>query len=323
LKKEKGSITIEATLALSIFTFAFMTFISFVNVARTESVVQHALNQTAQEISQYFYLLEIIEESENTSQADELLRNFADFSASIGEGFSTSIVHQLFSMDEASLSSSLMQKYLSRDQLHDLGVEGIDLSDSSFLQDGQMINLVAVYRIKSMIPSFFNKHMVIKQTASTAAWVGVEDRLLTKWHLPPLQRGKAFLAEIRIANPIISVRPGIGITLYDNGRCISYYTINIFSATYFQNQLKTNHIKSVLAQYVKNSIQDRESLGEKIQMNNGDTVNITKHTKETIVHLIAPEEASWYYEELKVIARQLEQEYQVMIEWSFLEKALD
>lgn len=53
----KGSVSVEAALFLSIFLMAFLTLINFARMTRTEVVIQHALNGSAMQISQYGYLL--------------------------------------------------------------------------------------------------------------------------------------------------------------------------------------------------------------------------------------------------------------------------
>jgi len=53
---ERGMVTIEATLSLTTFLFAFMTIFSIITVCRAQARIQVALNNTAQEISQYSYI---------------------------------------------------------------------------------------------------------------------------------------------------------------------------------------------------------------------------------------------------------------------------
>lgn len=53
---EKGMVTIEATIALTTFLFAFMMIFSIVTICRAQAKMQIALNNTAQEISQYSYI---------------------------------------------------------------------------------------------------------------------------------------------------------------------------------------------------------------------------------------------------------------------------
>lgn len=56
LKENKGSLTVEASLSLIIFIFAFLSILYLCKFAKAQVVLQHAINQTAKEISQYSYL---------------------------------------------------------------------------------------------------------------------------------------------------------------------------------------------------------------------------------------------------------------------------
>lgn len=56
LKKENGSVTIEATISLSSFMFAIVTILTIVNICIVQARMSYALNTTAKEISQYSYI---------------------------------------------------------------------------------------------------------------------------------------------------------------------------------------------------------------------------------------------------------------------------
>lgn len=56
-QREKGSMTVEAALFLVIFLMGFLTIINFARLARAEVIMQHAINGTSMQISQYGYLL--------------------------------------------------------------------------------------------------------------------------------------------------------------------------------------------------------------------------------------------------------------------------
>jgi len=56
IKKENGSVTIEATISLSAFMFAIVTLLTIVNICIVQAKVSYAINTTAREISQYSYL---------------------------------------------------------------------------------------------------------------------------------------------------------------------------------------------------------------------------------------------------------------------------
>lgn len=55
MKKDKGSLTVEATLTLSIFLMVYITILFIMRIVFAYGVVQHALNQTAKEFSTYSY----------------------------------------------------------------------------------------------------------------------------------------------------------------------------------------------------------------------------------------------------------------------------
>ena len=55
-KEEQGAVTIEATIALTAFLFAFIMIYSIITLCRAQARIQLALNDTAQEISQYSYI---------------------------------------------------------------------------------------------------------------------------------------------------------------------------------------------------------------------------------------------------------------------------
>lgn len=56
-RREKGSLTVEAAVFLVLFLAAFLTLLNFARLVRAQTVMQHAINGTAMQISQYGYLL--------------------------------------------------------------------------------------------------------------------------------------------------------------------------------------------------------------------------------------------------------------------------
>lgn len=57
-EKQRGSITVEATLFLPIFFLAFVSIYNLVYFARAQVIVQYAADQAAKEVAQYSYILE-------------------------------------------------------------------------------------------------------------------------------------------------------------------------------------------------------------------------------------------------------------------------
>lgn len=86
IKKEKGSVTIEATIALSAFMFAIVTVLTIVNICIVQARISYAINTTAKELSQYSYLYSLTglpdsearlanAAQEGTASVDDILTN--------------------------------------------------------------------------------------------------------------------------------------------------------------------------------------------------------------------------------------------------------
>lgn len=54
-KREKGSLTIEATISLTIFLMVIISILSFVNYCRVQATISNAVDGVGKELSQYAY----------------------------------------------------------------------------------------------------------------------------------------------------------------------------------------------------------------------------------------------------------------------------
>lgn len=71
MKKEKGSITLEATLFLVLFLWGYMAFMDLVQIGRAQMILQYTLNETVKEVAQSTYILTkagIVEKSVQTGK---------------------------------------------------------------------------------------------------------------------------------------------------------------------------------------------------------------------------------------------------------------
>ncbi|MDR1157013.1 MAG: hypothetical protein LBK75_01715 [Oscillospiraceae bacterium] len=59
LGRERGSITVEASLSMVFFTSVMVMLLSLINICRVQSAINHALNVSALEMSQYSYFYEV------------------------------------------------------------------------------------------------------------------------------------------------------------------------------------------------------------------------------------------------------------------------
>lgn len=93
-KQERGSMTVEAALFLVIFLMAFLTIINFGRLARAQIIMQHAINGSAMQISQYSYILTktgiidpIVATANNAKQvrsdANEVINAVTEFSNAV------------------------------------------------------------------------------------------------------------------------------------------------------------------------------------------------------------------------------------------------
>ncbi len=57
IKREKGSITLEASIFLALFIMFYIAMMDLLQIARAQVILQYAANETAREISQYSYVL--------------------------------------------------------------------------------------------------------------------------------------------------------------------------------------------------------------------------------------------------------------------------
>lgn len=79
LKREKGALTVEATLVFPIYIITILTVISFLNIFYTHAVMQQALNNTALRIAEYSYALKVtgsLDVFEWTDEADAKLTKY-------------------------------------------------------------------------------------------------------------------------------------------------------------------------------------------------------------------------------------------------------
>jgi len=59
IKNRKGALTVEAAIVMPLFICVILSFALFIKIVYTQSVVQHAINETANELSVYSYLYSV------------------------------------------------------------------------------------------------------------------------------------------------------------------------------------------------------------------------------------------------------------------------
>lgn len=228
------------------------------------------------------------------------------------------------------------------------GLDGLDFRMSSFLTDQRSINIVLVYRIKVNGFGIFDDELVIKQTASTAAWVtGVPLKTVNEttstWEKSDFERGKDFVDIIQGETPGKAVAGGVGIDLYDQdtNTFTSVHSMNVFSASYSDYQkvaakgndprnysLKKNKIKATVKQYANTLLKNVSKAGDNIKLEDGTDCQTARedvrHRTAEII-LVVPEEAKANSNNLAVlneIAAEIEEETGVKVFITYRGKAL-
>ncbi len=59
LKKSKGALTVEATIIMPLFICVILSFALFIKIVYTQNIIQHAINETANELAVYSYLYSV------------------------------------------------------------------------------------------------------------------------------------------------------------------------------------------------------------------------------------------------------------------------
>lgn len=87
-----GSLTIEAAFVLPFFMFGFMALAMLATTTRAQSTIQYAVDQTAKEVSQYYYVINRLgfnhggdANDENIDKVDDFIENFNTFQSTIAD----------------------------------------------------------------------------------------------------------------------------------------------------------------------------------------------------------------------------------------------
>jgi hypothetical protein len=214
--KNKGSITIESSIALSIFICVTLSLAFFIKIVYTHEIVQHALNQTANEISQLSYLYLVKEaigiEEKIFENLDEEIKD---------------IYEDDFDRLCLNLAKIYMAKYFTDNEIKDSskklkglniidGLDGLDMSMSSFLSgDKKDIDIVVMYEMDMPVPIKVLPALNFIQRATVKAWFfgdedinKIQDDKEDVWSLDNFTRGRKireiFGANLPLNFPVIA-----------------------------------------------------------------------------------------------------------------------
>ena len=227
------------------------------------------------------------------------------------------------------------------------GLDGLDFSLSTFLMDQRTINVVLVYEIDVKGFGIFDQKLIVKQTASTAAWLGDTEGVklsdvaskTSAWQKSDMERGKDYVSELQGENPHQGVKNGVGVDLYDqdSNTFTAVHSMNVFAASYSDYVrsgdgtkasdyiLKREKIKAALKAYANALNRAVDSISESIEMSDGTdcqtALEKTMH-REKVLIIVVPEEATEFASLLQEIANEIEQETGVKVNITYRDKAL-
>lgn len=171
--RQKGSLTVEASIALTTFIFFILLFYSFGRVYRAQNLVSHATIQTAEALAVESYFRETVSASDlgavvsligrivNRGEPDSYLtinyysltNHYTDLKKVVKTDFAYAIAATSEQADEV----------LKKNGVKD-GLEGIDFKDTKVDSD---IIVKAAYTVELQFPFFGKKELKLTKTAKS------------------------------------------------------------------------------------------------------------------------------------------------------------
>jgi hypothetical protein len=229
--KNNGAVTIEASIVLPLFICVALSIAFFIKVVYTHEIIQHALNQTANEISQLSYIyhasgVKSIEEEifqnigNEVGELEDIPEELRDMLYSVIKGIYEDDFNRLCS----TLTKIYMGKYFTDGEIKDPdkklkklniddGMNGLDMSMSSFFVDDKNdIDMIVRYKIDIPVPIKIFPPLHFVQRATVKAWLFgdeiINDNEEDIWSLDNFTRGrkirKMFGANLPFNFPVIA-----------------------------------------------------------------------------------------------------------------------
>lgn len=184
MNSKKGSLTIEASIALTAFMFIVVTILSFSTVYKAQSIVSHATLQTSQSLAVESYYRETISKSGSADLLSKLIK-FAGFlgldgGSEIDDGYASlgDEGTDFYKIVKNTFAYSVAEDITSADQLLknvgiENGLDGIDFTYSSVSSGDIIIN--AQYEVKLPFSFFGERTVTLSKSAKTKAFKKIAD----------------------------------------------------------------------------------------------------------------------------------------------------
>ncbi|MHB8158268.1 MAG: TadE/TadG family type IV pilus assembly protein [Desulfocucumaceae bacterium] len=184
--KQKGSITLEATVVFPVFLAFMLLLISFIKIGLVYLAVSHAVGETAKQIATHSYPIALIKGgTENLSQKLGIPE------AALFESEATKKLFEAAGEDASQQALNLMMKEMSASKIQDylpggtINKEKIEIEvkmcnpwaeGSTSILNGVKLNnediaIVARYKIDLIFPFFGKREVTLSSVAVERAWV--------------------------------------------------------------------------------------------------------------------------------------------------------
>lgn len=157
-RHRNGSITVEASLVLPIFIFAVTAFLYFFQIILVQENIQHAMSETGKCLSETAFIYEYVQKYNKEDSMDENGKNTA------------------VEIIDSVVMKTKMKDFIEESVIENScilgGMSGIIMSESSFLKEKDVIDIVAMYRFKIPLPILSIKDIPIVQRVKVRAFTG-------------------------------------------------------------------------------------------------------------------------------------------------------
>ena len=175
IPKVRGSLTVEAALALPVFIYAIIAFIYFVQLIGLQECLQNAITETGYFAAKHAYVYEYLINYESEAKTKASVQD-GNEENSIVTSIETSIETVIARSIDSAFYKIKLQDYLDVRKINNSCIEhgfsGIHTYLSSYMEDEDAVDIVLIYKIK--IPLLFIElnHIQIVQRVRLRGWSG-------------------------------------------------------------------------------------------------------------------------------------------------------
>lgn len=336
----RGSITIEASLVLTIFIIFFVILHSISLSIMFESVTRKALFETGISISTYSQMIDILDNSKKIKTEKIDTKKYIDL---LKEGFDDSNLIDLIKLakdDGINLSKNAIIKNMIskifRNRLNNYikiknfekfgikdGLQGFNFKNISILESDNIIELELEYSFNLDKYNFFNHSNKVNQKILINAWTDNQaENNKSIWNKSNFVRGRYFADLLR--NKGIGIKPGYGVDIFNNdtNTLIQVFSLNIFNKSYSTKTGEKYRIKEEFLNqikiYYKELKKNVSRLKNPLKTLDGNNINIKNPNSKLLIILPLETEE---YTDIKNIISEINKIGNIEI--LYLEKALE